>query len=66
MRQICKYICHCIEGDQIIPNPYPLGSIIIDKVWWSLLSGTPVFVVGHIALVVPQAKKAYKDWFPIA
>ena len=55
------YICHSTEGDWALPIPYLLASVGMDKVQWSLLSGTLVFVADHINLVVTQAKKVDKN-----
>ena len=52
--------CHNAKGDWVCPDPYLLASVSTDKVWQSLLSGTLVFVAGHINLMVTQAKEADK------
>ena len=58
------YMSHA-EGDQVLPNLYPKASISIDKVWQSMLLGTPFFMAGHITLVATQAKKIDENRCPI-
>ena len=53
--------CYYAEGDQVLPDLYPLTSIVTDKVWQSLLSGTLVFVVWYVNLAVTQAKEVNKN-----
>ena len=47
--------------DWVLCNPYLLPSISTDKVWQSLLSGTPVSVAGYTISVAIQAKKVNKN-----
>ena len=58
------YICPLAEGNWVLPDQYPLASVSTDKVWQSLLLGTPAFVAGHINLAVTQAKKIDKKPMP--
>ena len=44
------------EGDWVLLDPYLQASIGTNKVWQSLLLGTPVFMAGHINSVATQAK----------
>ena len=57
---MCVCVCYSIEEDWVLSNPYQLASITTDKVWWSLLMATLVFVAGHINPVATQAKKVDK------
>ena len=56
-------MCHGAEGDWVLPNLYLLASISTDKVWQSLLLGTPISVAWHINLMITQAKKVDKNNF---
>ena len=59
-------ICHNAKDDWVLPDPYLLASVGTDKVQQALLSGTPVFLAGHVNSVAIQAKKVDTNWFLIA
>ena len=52
------------EGDLVLTDLYLQASFGTDKLCWSLLFATPVFMAWHINLVATQAKTIDENLMP--